>query len=204
MLDPLGGAIALGRPMPSDAKIMRELGVDGLRAYWREKARKQYWANRDNRHCEDCQAELTGRTKARLCADCRRARKRARDHRRKALTATVPCRACGDYFTRVYGGRRRYCSDRCAVLAKQAGNSCPVHYGSCVECGASFSARSPRTYCSTACYRRRYMREYFRKNHKTAISYWRVANTPEAQALAETMFTLRQELRRQGVKLSPK
>lgn len=85
------------------------------------------------------------------------------------------------------------------------GSSRPVYYGQCPECEALFSTSvKHQRFCSRTHSNRYLSREYQRKTHKTAIRYWRIANTPEANQLAETMFNLRQEMRNHGVTLSPK
>lgn len=138
-----------------------------------------------------------------------------------------PCYDCGTRIPIGKNGQRRYC-DTCRHHRRRVsslewlsrnpsykpvrrpprfrvGAACTVTFGACPECQALCTYRRPhQRFCSDLHARRWHSREYQRKTHVTAIRYWRIANTQEAQDLAETMFALRQEMRKRSVPLSPK
>ena len=86
-------------------------------------------------------------------------------------------------------------SDACAEMARQhqqqMGKSCPIKFTHCESCAVLFTSRHGRRYCSNRCT----MREYMRRTRKAQTRYWRIANTPRFQQLAEDYFNLRMELR---------
>jgi hypothetical protein len=173
--------------------------IDEQRTYWREKARRKYWANLER--------ERTYRRQ--------QVRKRAGHPLdgplppRPALPPrSVHCKECGIEFRTPRTSERVYCSPehraagtsearhRPRPQMRTAFPLCRIGYGNCPECSRFFVIHgSRRRFCSDRCQTRRSSREYQRRTHATAIRYWRVAPTPDAQALAATYFELRQELR---------
>lgn len=193
--------------MPSDAKILREQGLEALRAHWREKARRRLRTGSPPTNCQDCGATLvpSGRGRyQRRCGPCRKAshnssrltraqkerknqlaRKRALQHRQSVICP------CGRTFLRTLGAR-----SYCQPSHSKIGWSVPLAFAPCVECEQPFVQRRGRRFCSETHTNRYLSREYQRETHATAKRYWRIADTSEARDLAELYYTLRQELRR--------
>lgn len=195
-----------------EKRAYREGGLDGLRAFWRERSNRRY----QRLLAEDPDAIHAKKREAnRLFLQrhgppkyppvlCRRCHQTPAPTGRRINFVCDNCRPhcwCGKVVKRPM----RFCSRPHADLAKHFGKSVSVTYGSCPECGAVFTKHPAyQRFCSKRCKQRFNQRDYQRLTHATAIRYWRIANTKEAQDLAETMFALRQEMRKRNVPLSPK
>lgn len=195
--------------MPSDARILREGGVEALRAHWAEKSRRRYhrlidadpdgthalWRERAVRYYERHGRRL------RRCRRC--------DEPAPATLSIQGSYVCGACRKRCVCGKaiqpkRKYCSIACYTATTrrntQIGKSCPIHLLICDFCGDAFTSRSKqRKYCSSPCQKEAhitYNREVQRRSHSIAIRYWQYDQSDEAQALASQYFQLRQALRR--------
>ena len=211
--------------MPSDAKILREQGRAALREFYRRRnnARRGVTDSPPPTECIDCGVPISQSAHGRRlrCPACILTHRRALDldrwHQRggQPSHAVLRCVRCG---VEMDGGRwnqRKFCPS-CRTLRdrelSRIGASCLVRYSDCEVCGAVVAGNRSRRVCSARCmyylcYQRLksdpdaygryldYMREYYRTNRKTASRYWRIADTPAGQELAEAYFELRMEIR---------
>lgn len=206
--------------MPSEAKILREKGPEGLRAFWRERSREQRRRRGMPERpttCMDCRTPISQpRRGMRLrCAGCNAEQDRIRS-RKAPSHSTVQCIRCGE---KIDGGRynqKQYCPD-CRVIRDRElrregaqrhprhqiycriGDARQVRYASCLFCRSLLMLHGHRTRCDTNRCRqlqeRVESREYQRRTRATAIRYWRIAPTPQALEVARMYFELRQAVR---------
>lgn len=219
-------ALGRGKYQPRAAREMEMFGVDEMRRRWRERATKYRTPHppREGR-CMVCGEPIIlarGHTYGRcpacreggltrfVCHGCDRDTvSRRRSGLRRSNTYKYCTLTCYQaylnahpairrdrrtaYFARVAPERERQ------RVARHIGESCAITVAKCPECPEPVTSHTTSIrgrYCSELHYQRGYMRDYQRRTRATAIRYWRVAPTPEAQALAETYYELRQELRR--------
>lgn len=163
--------------------------------------------------CLDCNGDIVQPTRGRRlrCDACNQARPHPAGKRPLRPTyLTIRCAGCDSAINSGRFNKRRYC-DECARnrhFYMRIGR-CLIFPKSCSWCTQAFIARvSWQTYCSAACsssaYRAKnrarlndYAREWQRRTRKTAINYWRIANTLEALELAKTYYQLRRLLRKE-------
>jgi len=195
--------------MASEAKILREQGIEGLRAFWREKANRRYQRVRKVaiRTCQWCEIEFVGTPARSFCSQtCAyeralergRLRKRAKRWSRHIIRA---CPTCGKEFELSHGQSKKvYCQpDHRPVQPSKWGLALPLRYATCAFCRRLMVLHGTKTLClSDACLReqnRIASREYMRLTHYAAARYWRIADTPEAKQLAYTYDQLRRLVR---------
>ncbi len=97
---------------------------------------------------------------------------------------TLDCGHCGESFTlyrcQTLNGRGKYCSRKCAGLARRTGDRLTCH-----ECGVAFYRRAGEQrdtvnpFCSRSCYTR------WRAKNRKASSYVKVDGRHEHRAVAE-------------------
>lgn len=205
-------------------EALRAVWRDRNRRYRaKRKAEQGLEYQRADGKCRECQSLVPGFR--RYCDSCRLERNRERDRvrhldrdktkrnaRDRARRPMKPCASCAVLFkaTSKPGGHRDYCSVACSAIGARVaelrrnatsniGKVCKVRISSCVECGSLFTQHGTlKKLCSRECrlqYRSTQQREEYRRKPYTAIKYWRVNESPEALALAETYFRLRTELR---------
>lgn len=189
--------------MPSDARILREEGPEALRAYWREKSRRYYAASPEQRRQRNeasrrWRALHPKQPKTHPCVSCGR-RVRALDQiecrecrRRQGILRTCLCGV--SFRVQQWKSRQLYCSvehrKHYRTQRDMIGRSCRIVVKACSGCHRPFTSQRGPKWCPDC-----YNREFQRETRATAIRYWRIADTPEARALAQTYFQLRQLLR---------
>jgi len=205
------------------------------RAYQNEYRKNRYHADPEYKARMNARTDRWQKANAERMVENARAWRRAKGigpWSPKPVSSRV-CSMCGVTFMPPrrpsgYLSERRTCSDECAVVKNREAlrrgaetiqrrvqkaseqMTCPITYATCEACDSVFIKHGPRwKYCPNeecAIERRRtWQREYQRRTKVTAIRYWRVAPTPEAEALAKEYYELRQALRqvrRQGVPTS--
>jgi hypothetical protein len=205
------------------------MSTEEQRAYWRAKAKRQYWTQgkrdkmkqqyratprpaRTLRTCLDCGEQIdVGRNGHRIrCAQCMRQREGERRRRSKARLhpeignkwRTCPCgtsfRLAKHHSHQVFcsPAHRAFYSTTKSTMTNMRPRA--LRYAVCLFCHDLLTLHSTGTRCQKPDCQRRMnatkMLWYMRRTRYSAVSYWRIANTPEAQRLAEDYFNLRMEL----------
>ncbi len=193
--------------MPSDARILREYGRAGLLLWYAEKSRlrRQRALERDPDALHEYERQKAAKRRAKVGAP-----------HPIPFDPMRTCRVCATTFLRLRDARGKLrngvtCSETCRRAAismtwrsrntRRIWPTCNISVKPCVRCGTLFTQHGNLGYCSAECRRlatndaqRSTMREYQRRTRKTAIRYWTLDQSPEALALAETYYQLRQEL----------
>lgn len=176
------------------------MSTEAQRKAWREKQRRKWarmdpdtrraiWREKDKRKSPEAKARHIQRLREKYVPKPRQTQPRP------------PCAGCGQPASSPSG---KYCSHPCYIATKKrnahyryndprlAKTSCPIRFANCRQCGGLFTLHGPkRVTCSDKCRlldHRRWNREYQRRTRVTAYRYWRIADTPEADKLAQTYF----------------